>query len=199
MDALFLGDHAALDFLNTAFAPDGHPVEVLKDGQSFLEWLGKTGLLEDEEARKLRRRLGRQKLDDAAARARDLREWVRTWLERWRSNPRADYAQEITLLNKYLRLLSYHRELNSDGTQQERPHINDADGLIGLLAAQVATLVTNEDACLVKCCAGPGCTLWFVDRTRGHRRLFCSASVCGNRAKVAAFRDRRRRAAREGS
>jgi predicted RNA-binding Zn ribbon-like protein len=40
--------------------------------------------------------------------------------------------------------------------------------------------------------AGAGCTLWFVDRTKAHRRIFCSATTCGNRAKVAAFRQRQR-------
>jgi predicted RNA-binding Zn ribbon-like protein len=58
--------------------------------------------------------------------------------------------------------------------------------------AQIASLVATEPPALVKRCAGPGCILWFVDRTKAHRRVFCSATVCGNRAKVAAFRERQR-------
>jgi predicted RNA-binding Zn ribbon-like protein len=53
-------------------------------------------------------------------------------------------------------------------------------------------LITQEDASLLKSCSGSGCTLWFLDRTKAHRRLFCSATACGNRAKVAAFRQRQR-------
>jgi predicted RNA-binding Zn ribbon-like protein len=53
------------------------------------------------------------------------------------------------------------------------------------------TGVTERPA-LVKRRTGPGCTLWFVDRTKSHGRVFCSATACGNRAKVAAFRDRQR-------
>jgi predicted RNA-binding Zn ribbon-like protein len=45
----------------------------------------------------------------------------------------------------------------------------------------------------VKRCEGAECTLWFVDRTKAHRRRFCSATACGNRDKVAAFRARQRR------
>jgi predicted RNA-binding Zn ribbon-like protein len=52
--------------------------------------------------------------------------------------------------------------------------------------------VARENASLVKQCAGPGCTLWFLDRTKAHARRFCSAAACGNRAKVAAFRERQR-------
>ena len=47
---------------------------------------------------------------------------------------------------------------------------------------------------LIKRCAGTDCSLWFVDRTKAHGRMFCSAAACGNRAKVAAFRQRQREA-----
>lgn len=74
----------------------------------------------------------------------------------------------------------------------EQWRIDSADELIAVVAAQIASLVATEQPTLVKRCAGHGCTLWFVDRTKAHGRLFCSATVCGNRAKVAAFRERQR-------
>ena len=74
----------------------------------------------------------------------------------------------------------------------EQWRIDSADELIAVVAAQIASLVATEQLTLVKRCAGLGCTLWFVDRTKAHGRLFCSATVCGNRAKVAAFRERQR-------
>jgi len=70
--------------------------------------------------------------------------------------------------------------------------MDSADELIVLVATQVAFLIATEQPELVKHCAGTGCTLWFLDRTKAHGRLFCSAAVCGNRAKVAAFRERQR-------
>ena len=75
----------------------------------------------------------------------------------------------------------------------ERPSIDDPDALLTLVAMQIALLLTQEDPALVKSCAGEKCSLWFVDRTKAHRRMFCSAAGCGNRAKVAAFRERQRR------
>src|SRR5688572_30838025 len=75
----------------------------------------------------------------------------------------------------------------------ERWRIDSADELIAVVAAQIASLVATEQPALVKRCAAPACTLWFVDRTKAHSRLFCSATACGNRAKVvAAFRERQR-------
>jgi predicted RNA-binding Zn ribbon-like protein len=74
----------------------------------------------------------------------------------------------------------------------ERSRFEDASALLAPIAVEIARLVTQEDPALLKACAGADCTLWFLDRTKAHRRMFCSASSCGNRAKVAAFRLRQR-------
>jgi predicted RNA-binding Zn ribbon-like protein len=54
----------------------------------------------------------------------------------------------------------------------------------------LARLVCEENFSYVKACEGPTCTLMFADHTRGHMRRWCSMSVCGNRAKQAAYRNR---------
>jgi predicted RNA-binding Zn ribbon-like protein len=54
----------------------------------------------------------------------------------------------------------------------------------------MAHLVCSEDFSLVKGCEGKVCTLLFLDRTHGRARRWCSMTVCGNRAKQAAHRQR---------
>lgn len=44
----------------------------------------------------------------------------------------------------------------------------------------------------VKACPGPDCGWVFVDRSRNGSRRWCQMAECGNRAKGAAFRARRR-------
>jgi predicted RNA-binding Zn ribbon-like protein len=195
MQAPFIGSHPAIDFLNTAFAPNGEPIETIGDGKTYVEWLIAAGLLEEAHASKLRRRFGAPALDAAAAEARRVREWARAWLVRWRTTPKGDYAEEIAALNKLLSRETRSREVIAGEKGLEvvdLPHLETANALIALVAEQVASLVTQEQPSLVRTCAGPACTLWFLDRTKAHRRLFCSPSACGNRAKVAAFRDRQR-------
>lgn len=198
MQAPFVGNHAAIDFLNTRFAPSGDAVETIGDGRAYLAWLISAGLLNEERAVRTGRLVGVKALDEAAAEARRVREWVRDWLARWRVRPAADYAEEIAALNKLLARETLTREMVRARAPVgrlevvERSHIDDASGLLSLVAARVAALITEEDPALIRQCAGPGCTLWFLDRTKSHRRRFCSASACGNRAKVAAFRSRRR-------
>jgi predicted RNA-binding Zn ribbon-like protein len=195
MEPLFIGSHPAVDFLNTSLAPNGERTELIGDGRSFFAWLAAAQLIDDEQAAKLLRRMGVKGADTAAAQARSLREWTRAWLERWRDAPSRDYGVEIEKLNKYLSHEVSRREVvrTDDGLELvTRLQIESADELLALLAFQIATLIAHEDASLLKSCSGSGCTLWFLDRTKAHRRLFCSTATCGNRAKVAAFRDRQR-------
>jgi predicted RNA-binding Zn ribbon-like protein len=195
MEPLFLGSHVAVDFLNTSFEPDGAHIELIGNGKAFLDWLQGAELLNEEQATRLTRKLGAKGLDGAALEARKLRDWARAWLARWRSAPTRDYGAELDTLNKLLAKQAVRREVvrTKDGlTIVEQATLESADDVLALLAGHIAELITQEDPALLKSCAGHGCTLWFLDRTKAHRRLFCSAATCGNRAKVAAFRERRR-------
>jgi predicted RNA-binding Zn ribbon-like protein len=195
MQPLFLGSHPALDFLNTRLTPRGEHVELLGDGASYAAWLERSRLLHATTASKPSRRFGLAALDAAAAQARDLREWARDWIARWRDAPGGAYKAELRRLNHLMARATRYPEMviTKDGFQvTERWRIDSADELIAVVAAQIASLVATEQPALVKRCAGSGCTLWFVDRTKAHSRLFCSATACGNRAKVAAFRERKR-------
>ena len=188
-----LGGHRALDFLNTWRNP-GEPVETLTDGAALAEWLAGVGLLGEAELARLRRKFGEAAMDAAAAEARRFREWARDWLGRWRESPAGRFERELETLNKLLAREDRERQVvkGAGGLEiREVPRFDSASSLLSLLAADVADLITREDPALVRECSGD-CTLWFVDRTRSHRRIYCSAALCGNRAKVAAFRERQR-------
>lgn len=188
---LFLAGHPAIDFLNSAYAPGGQPIETLVDGRALLGWMVGAKLVSAEEAAALQRRFTRKALDAAAQEARAVREWARTWLSAWRANPARDYSDEIAVLNELLAREDRERELvvaKRRLSLVDRSRFADASALLAPIAVEIARLVTEEDPALVKACAGADCTLWFLDRTKAHRRMFCSASACGNRAKVAAFR-----------
>lgn len=195
IQAPLIGGHVAIDFLNTSFTPDERPIETIGDARSFVSWLVAVGLIDEITATRLIKRFGPKALESAAAEARKLREWTRDWLERWRAKPHAAYLEELTYLNKLLaRGVSTHEVTSTEEglALVERPSLDSPDALLTLIALQVATLITNESPELIKSCAGEKCSLWFVDRTKAHRRVFCSASACGNRAKVAAFRQRQK-------
>jgi len=192
MEPLFLGGHPAIDFLNTYVVPRGEPVELIGDGKSFVHWLVEAKLLDASAARGLARRLGGEALDGVAGEARELRERVRAWLER---TPGDDVPPELKRLNRALQGEQVYREVvaGPGGYELvEHSRIDDPSQLLGLVAIQIARLISNEDLARVRECARPDCTVRFLDRTKAGRRMFCSATVCGNRAKVAAYRERHR-------
>lgn len=196
MKPLFLGSHRALDFLNTTLSLRGERIELIGDGDSFVAWLAGAGLLDPSSASTMKRRFGSEALNAAAAEARRFRHWAGEWISRWHDAPRGDYETELHRLNGLLERAKCYREVIAAKNRVqllERWRIDSADELIALVALEVASLIATEQPALVKRCAGAECTLWFLDRTRAHHRLFCSAAACGNRAKVAAFRERQRK------
>ena len=195
MEPVFLGGHPAIDFLNTTFTPQGLTTEVIGDGESLLRWMVDATLLDAPTAASIRRRYSSTTLDAIAADARKLRAWVAGWIDRWSRRPLDTYATELRRLNALLERSHSYCEVvqTEDGVKiVQREHMLDAEELLALIAAQIALLISHEDPHLVRRCAGASCTLLFLDRTKAHRRVFCSAAACGNRAKVAAFRNRQR-------
>jgi predicted RNA-binding Zn ribbon-like protein len=57
---------------------------------------------------------------------------------------------------------------------------------IGLLSGPLITRVRS--------CAGPDCTILFIDTSRPGKRRWCSMEACGNQAKSAGLRQQRRQA-----
>lgn len=189
MTPLFLGSHPALDFLNSAFAPRGAVVETITDGRSFADWLVGAELLTTNEAALLSTAIGPAAIDRTAAEARDLREAARSWIADWQAGRDMDAAQ--AMLDALLQHGPFLWRLTPGGAPVARPLLDRPAALLALIARQIALLFASEDPELVRACAGSGCTLLFLDRTKAHRRRFCSAAVCGNRAKVAAYRHRK--------
>ena len=109
--------------------------------------------------------------------------------------PGGDYQTELRRLNRQLERAKDHREVvvNKNRMQvMERCRIDSADELIALPAAQVAFLIANRATRAREARRRCGVHALVPGSYKGHSRLLCSAAACGNRAKVAAFRERQR-------
>jgi predicted RNA-binding Zn ribbon-like protein len=65
-------------------------------------------------------------------------------------------------------------------------------GLLASLAREAVHLFGGENAQRVRQCRSSICTIFFVDFSRSGDRRWCSMAACGNKAKVAALRERQR-------
>lgn len=198
--ALFLADSRGLDFLNSIATPVDTPVDWLEDGEGLLAWLQQAGLVSEEVLAETRARAIPGELDRLAAQARSLREWFRTFARAHKGQPltAADLAG-LEPLNELLKRDDAFQQIGvgADGDApvfrlQKSRRWSSPEALLLPIAEALAQLVCEEDFSYVKACEGPTCTLLFADHTRGHARRWCSMALCGNRAKQAAHRQRKK-------
>jgi predicted RNA-binding Zn ribbon-like protein len=178
-----------MDFLNTHATPGGVAVEWLATGADLIDWLQRTGLIDADTAARFR---GVPELDAVAKRARALRDWLRGFVARHAGKPlKAAAEAELAPLN---RLLAEDRSYGRvEGLAlQRRRRWETPEELLQPIAAAIADLICGADFQLIRTCEGHDCSLMFLDRTKAHRRRWCSMALCGNRAKAAAHRARHR-------
>ncbi len=197
--ALFVGEHLALDFLNTNARPREELVEWLADGTDLVNWLEQAKAIEPVAAIQLRKRWSKA-LDEVAKQARQFRQWLRGFVIARMGKPLRATAAAVAPLNELLARDHTVLHVESVGRGQEdgrravlrrvRRWENPTE-LLGPIAEAAADLICNQDFRLIRACEGSGCVLLFLDRTKAHARRWCSMAVCGNRAKVAAHRARR--------
>ena len=180
--ALFLAGHPALDFLNTRMRVNEDLVDFFQSDEDVLIWLKQAGFSAPP--------IGAGTL---LACARRLRGSIRSLVEKRKSGRGGDPS----ILNSFLAASQSYPQLvwNKSGTPAiETVRRQDtAESILAPVAEAAASLLTAADIKLVKRCEGESCVLWFFDQTKSHHRRWCSMEICGNRHKVAAYRERRHR------
>jgi predicted RNA-binding Zn ribbon-like protein len=197
-DPVFVGDHLAMDFLNSVENPSDNSTDWMSDGRGLVGWLQRAKAIDASVAARILKNTEQKALDAVAGDARKLREWFRefpTEPDSCRKAPRR--AGGITLLNRILAQDdSYGKVVELEQTNGANRHAQfrrlnrweTPNQLLQPIAEAIARLICEEDLGLVRTCAGPTCTLMFLDKTRRRGRRWCSMAVCGNRAKAAAHR-----------
>ena len=190
---LFLGNHLALDFVNTRPIPDDQPVELLPDFSALLRWFQAAGLLGHSDAANLQQRWeescqARQTLDGV----RELRETLRKEILSWEHGGGVHQAT-VKELNRLMADHPMRRRLKAGGKGLETESYfapEQPAHLFAPLAHSAASLFADVDSQRVRKC--DVCILHFYDTSKKGTRRWCSMQLCGNRQKVAAYAARQR-------
>jgi predicted RNA-binding Zn ribbon-like protein len=197
-DLIGLADHPGLDFLNSTGISGRNRIELLGDGQAYLTWLRLEHLIDASDADVVVGRFSPAEVDAAAAEAVALREWLRPVVAAWAGASASPMFPRHVRdhLNEILATDHQYRQLDETGdgapVLRTRRHWEQARQLLVPPAEAAAQLLNVGDPALVRNCEGHACTLWFYDRTKSHRRRWCSMAVCGNREKSRNHRARGR-------
>jgi len=195
---LFVGNHLALDFLNTRPVQNGEPTELLSDFTALLRWFQAAGLLSSREATKLQRQSGpsataQRVLDDL----RQFREKLRKEILAWEGG--ADlHRATVDEVNRLMAAHPMRSRLKATAKvfalepwfEPQQP-----EDLFAPLAQSAAKLFAEVDRSRVRKCGQ--CVLHFYDSSKKGTRRWCSMRLCGNRLKVAAYAARQHLNVRE--
>lgn len=197
MPALFIADAAGIDFLNSLATPGDAPIDWIADGEGLIDWLRQARLVPERHLVAIAAGAMPGELDRVADQARDLREWFRGFVTSRMGRPLDTRAlADLAPLNRLLERDESYARIALDGgghlALESARRWRSPESLLIPIGETLARVVVEEDFAQVKACQGQSCTLLFADHTRGHARRWCSMAVCGNRAKVAAHRSRRK-------
>jgi predicted RNA-binding Zn ribbon-like protein len=182
----------ALDLLNTLGPVQGSEADRLGTPEALIGWLAARGLGAQELSSL------RASPPDAAVllmEARRLRGDLVHALEAFR-DPQAPVPPEaVDGIDRVLSASSVTRRLRLDKGEPRLLESEEGEALCSVLspfALAAAELLCEADPRRVRRCAAPNCSAWFLDTSKGGRRKWCSMATCGNRAKAAKHRRRRR-------
>ena len=192
---LFVGNHLALDFLNTKPILENEPQELLTNGAALERWLIASGIVTSQKNRALVRtwRDSRQAeafLQELIA----LRERLRTAVLRVeaKSLPGDAFLKEINLLLKeHPQRISLEKE-NSKVVRDVFFEPRKPEDVWTPIVAATAELLTELEPSRIRKCESESCIVHFYDTSKKGSRRWCSMNICGNKLKVAAYQRRRR-------
>jgi predicted RNA-binding Zn ribbon-like protein len=183
-----LGDHLALDLLNTEARVHGHAFDFWTSNQDVLRWLAQNGVAPP----------GKPSAPaDLLLQGRKLRDVVRDLVEARSQGVRMDVDALNPFLHAYVTSPHLQRDGEGNLVMTRVARGDTAAFLLGPVAEAAAVLLAEGDFDLVRQCEHADCVLWFYDRTKSHKRRWCSMAVCGNRHKAMQFRKRSSGAAPE--
>ena len=190
---LFLGNHLALDFVNTRPVQNGEAVELLPDFDALLRWFQTANLLSSGKAASLRQQWGESARAQHVVEAmRELRERLRKEIFAWEQGG-AVHRAVIDELNQVMAEHPMLTRLKASGGTSAKDLCFDPrrpEDLFAPVANGAAMLFAEVDRNRVRKCGQ--CVLHFYDTSKKGTRHWCSMQLCGNRLKVAAYAARRR-------
>ncbi len=185
-DLRFDTGRVCLDLLATMGGSlSSDPVERLDSVERLAVWLHRTGIVPGDEPLELDpdalaefltlraclKRVVHSELDGEPAAAHDIDQLNRT-ATAGPPTSRLMQADEGTL----------YRRLSAPPRLEE---------LLAAVTEDAIQLLSSPDRALLRECESPACDLVYLDASRGRRRRWCSAQICGNRHHVAAHRARK--------
>jgi predicted RNA-binding Zn ribbon-like protein len=190
---LFVGNHPALDFVNTRPVQNGEAVELLPDFSALLRWFQAAGMLNASDAAALSKEwAGSARASRTVEAMHALRERLRKDVQTWEAGGtvRGTTLEELNRLMARYPMRVRLKASKAGYVMDLWFEANQPEHLFAPLAHHAARLIAEVDYKRVHKCGA--CVLHFHDTSKKGTRRWCSMQLCGNRFKVAAYAERAR-------
>ena len=167
-------------FLNSRWDLTSSNQEELESPSAVSTWFVEHGLFDRRRAL----------TESDRRRVLEVREGLRTML--FVNNGASEDPEVVARLNRALRAPRIYIQFAGADTPEFKPRPRDLDGALALIATIVALSQLDGSWGRMKACRGHDCGWAFYDHSRNQASSWCAMSVCGSRAKVRAYRKRRR-------
>ena len=192
---LFVGNHLALDFLNTKPILESTPTELLTNAAALEQWLVSSGTVTSQKQKVLMRAWRGSRRGEAFVRKLiAFRERLRAAVLRLEAGslPGDAFLAEIDKLLKEHPQRTSLRRKDSNVVRSVYFEPREPEDVWAPIVAAVAELLSEVEPSRIRKCESGSCVLHFYDTSKKGSRRWCSMNICGNRLKVAAYQRRRR-------
>lgn len=185
------GGHPALDFVNTLDErPLPQPIERIGGYAELVRFAELAGLIAPKQAKRLQKRIGPAH-EKVIRNARKLREELFAVLTAANHRTKLPARPLRGLTDAINRAHAARVLVGSNGrgiTGYGWVSPDAAEVPLHACALVIADLLTGEDRKRIRKCGASDCEVYFIDRSKGHRRHWCSMANCGNREKQRRWR-----------
>lgn len=177
-----IGNNLALDFINSAT----HELTP----ENLLGWAIAVGLIDVSQAEDRAQQWKASQLGDISS----FRDRLSGTVVRLVESGRIP-SEEVSWINEILRKKGGYSELvvTADGFSKiSKIDLSGPKEICVPIIESFVDLICYGQREFVRKCERPDCTLYFYDTTKNHMRRWCSMAICGNRAKVAKFYEKKK-------
>lgn len=187
-DVALMGGHPVLDFANTvAWRTDpARRAERVNTASAWVRWSASAGLLTPRQTEELHKALAEAEAEETERQLAALHHlrgllWpILDALTEGEPPPPGEWNG----LRRAILLAHESAELPPAFPLRWQPATGRLTDLGHALALQAEALLGGPGLDRIRRCGGPGCGWFFLDRSRGGTRRWCSSGDCGNRDRA---------------
>lgn len=182
----FFADNLALDLVNTVVYTNGERFDFLQSDTDAIQWMRLAKLIPADYS--VTPALVAE--SGLLHYLKKLRTFISEQLDTLKNGQKPDVKHINQLLSEYP--LFHRLEVSAEGEIHlvNQYVAKNLKSLFYPVVLATAQLMTRTDIHLFRQCEHEDCILWFEDKTKAHKRRWCSMTTCGNKHKVTQFRKR---------